>query len=130
MKNICVRCWEVKGWNWRSNSSVYFINAFYDSLNVQNWPENCGPLIRLIAIALNLVKNYLKVGLSPSKQKSFYLFYESFLKMIKNPFCFILKALFVLNMFKFLSWLFGYVEKNALIRKIRLISKLIASHPG
>ena len=130
MKNICVRCWEVKGWNWSSNSSVYFINAFYNSLNVQNWPKNCWPLLRLIAIALNLVKNYLKVGLSPSKQKSFYLFYESLLKMIKNPFCFILKALFVLNMFKFLSWLFGYVEKNALIRKIRLISKLIASHPG
>ena len=37
---------------------------------------------------------------------------ESLLKMINNAFYFILKALFVINIFKFLSRLFSYVEKN------------------
>ena len=46
----------------------------------------------------------LKVGLSP--------YIESPLKMKKNAFCFILKALFVLKIFNFLSWLFGHVEKQ------------------
>ena len=31
---------------------------------------------------------------------------------MKNPFYFMLKALLVLEIFKFLSWLFGYVEKR------------------
>ena len=50
-------------------------------------------------------------------------------KMMKNAFYFILKALFVLKIFKFLSWLFGHVE-NELIRKIRLISTFMTSQPG
>ena len=54
---------------------------------------------------------------------------ESPLKMMKNTFYFILKALFVLKIFKFLSLLFGHVEKR-LIRKIRLISKFTTSKPG
>ena len=33
--------------------------------------------------------------------------------MIKNAFYFNLKALFVFKKFKFLSWLFGHVEKKA-----------------
>ena len=49
--------------------------------------------------------------------------------MMKNAFYFTLKALFVLKIFKFLSWLFGHV-KNGLIRKIRLISKLMTAQPG
>ena len=38
-------------------------------------------------------------------------FIESPLKMMKNTSYFILKALFVLKMFKVFSWLFGHVEK-------------------
>ena len=34
------------------------------------------------------------------------------LKTKKNPFYFILKALLVFKVFKFLSWLFGHVEKR------------------
>ena len=37
---------------------------------------------------------------------------ESLLKMIKNAIYFISKALFVLKVFKFLSWLFGHVLKR------------------
>ena len=40
-----------------------------------------------------------------------------------------LKALFVLEIFKFLSWLFDYV-KNGLIRKLRLTSKFMTSQAG
>ena len=43
----------------------------------------------------------LKVGLSTSK-KTFICLNEILLKMMKNAFYFILKALFVLKMFKFL----------------------------
>ena len=42
---------------------------------------------------------------------------QSFLKIIKNTSYFILKALFVLKIFKFLFWRFGNEEKNGLIRK-------------
>ena len=37
---------------------------------------------------------------------------ESSLKTMKNGFYFTLKALFVLNIFKFLPWLFGHVRKR------------------
>ena len=51
------------------------------------------------------------------------------LKMMRNVFHFTLKAIFVLKIFKFLSWLFGQV-KNSLIRKIRIISKFMTSQSG
>ena len=58
---------------------------------------------------LNLL---FKVGLSPSKKICVICFIESPLKVMKNAFYFILKALFVLMIFKFLSRLFGHVEKR------------------
>ena len=36
---------------------------------------------------------------------------------MKNAFYFILKALFVLRIFKFLSWLFGHVGKTAWLER-------------
>ena len=53
-----------------------------------------------------------------------FLVTERPLEMVKNAFSFISKALFVLKIFKFLSWLFG---QNGFIRKIRLISKFMTS---
>ena len=51
--------------------------------------------------------------------------------MMKNAFYFTLKALFILKIFKFLSWRFVHVEyKNGSIQKIRLISKFMTSQPG
>ena len=79
----------------------------------------------------NLSIANFKVGLSPSKNILFYFFNESSLKMMKNAFYFILKALFVLKIFKFLSWHLGHVEKTAyIIKKIKLISKFLTSEPG
>ena len=58
----------------------------------------------------------LKVGLSPSKKKII-CFNDSRSKMKKNAFYFILKALFVLKIFGFLSWLSGHVEKTAWLER-------------
>ena len=55
---------------------------------------------------------------------------ESPLEMMKNTFYFILKALFVLNIFKFLSRFFWSCTKNDLIWKIRLTSTFMTSKPG
>ena len=47
---------------------------------------------------------YIKVELLPSKKVCFIFFNESPLKMTKNAYYFILKALFVLMVFEFLSF--------------------------
>ena len=60
-----------------------------------------------------MVFTILKVGLSPSKKACVIYLTESFLKMMKNAFYFILKALFILKLFTFLSRLFGHVAKTA-----------------
>ena len=51
----------------------------------------------------------IKVGLSPSEKSCAICLVESLVKMMKNAFYFILKALFVLKIFKLLSRLFGHV---------------------
>ena len=56
---------------------------------------------------------WVKVGLSPSKKSSLFASMLALQKMMKNAFYFIIKALFVLKIFKFLSWLFGHVGKTA-----------------
>ena len=58
------------------------------------------------------VLDYLKSNSQLSKKKII-CFNDSPSKMMKNAFYFILKALFVLKIFKFLSWFFGHVEKTA-----------------
>ena len=61
---------------------------------------------------------FFKVGLSSSKNISVICLIESLLKMVKNAFCFILNALFVHKIFKFLPRLFsGHVGKTAWLEK-------------
>ena len=55
-----------------------------------------------------LLLKYIKVALSSLR---ILLAAESPLKMMKNAFYFMSKALFVLKILKFLSWLFGHVAK-------------------
>ena len=58
---------------------------------------------------LKLRKENFKAGLWPFKKNCLICFNESTLKMMKNVFYFILlKALFVLKIFKVLSWFFGH----------------------
>ena len=59
----------------------------------------------------------IKVGLSPSKTIFFICFNDGTSKMMKNAFYFILKALFILKIFKFLSWLFEHVKKTAWLER-------------
>ena len=49
---------------------------------------------------------------------------------MKNTFYFVLKALFILKIFKFLSRPFGHVGKTAWLEKISLTSKFMTSQPG
>ena len=61
---------------------------------------------------------YIKVKLSPSKKKFFFFvqFNGSSLKIMKNAFYFVLKALFVPEIFKILSRCFGPIfEKKAIV---------------
>ena len=60
----------------------------------------------------------------------FTCFDESPLKIMKNAFYFILKALFSLKLFRFLSWILGHIKENGLIRNIRLISEFMTSQTG
>ena len=59
----------------------------------------------------------VKVRLSPSKKICVICFNESPLKVMKNAFYFILKALFILKIFRFLSRLFAYVGKTVCLER-------------
>ena len=61
----------------------------------------------------SLHKSVLKDGLLPSKKVYFTCFNEATLKVMKNVFNFVLKVLFFLKIFEFLSWLFGHVGKTS-----------------
>ena len=55
---------------------------------------------------------YLKSDSHLPKKVCMICFIKSPLKLMKNAFYFISKALFVLKIFKFLSWLFGHVGRT------------------
>ena len=59
-----------------------------------------------------IMEKHLKLDSHLPKKNCGICLIESSLKVIKNAFYFILKALFVLKIFKFLSRLFGLVEKT------------------
>ena len=61
--------------------------------------------------SLDLKEPLIKVGLSPFKKICVICFNESPLKMMKKASYFILKALFVLKIFKFSSLVFGHIER-------------------
>ena len=58
----------------------------------------------------------LKVGSWTSKKICFVCFNESPLKTMKNAFHLVIRALYILKIFKFLSWLIGHAEKRALLK--------------
>ena len=60
-----------------------------------------------------LLTCFVKVRLSPFKKICVICLIESPLEMMKNAFCFILKAFFVLKIFKFLPRHFGHIGKTA-----------------
>ena len=66
----------------------------------------------------------IKVGLSPSKKNCLICFNESPLKLMKNVFYLTLKVIFVLKIYKFLSWLLGHVEETAYLERQSLCQDL------
>ena len=80
-------------------------------------------IIWRIPLTLNFFCNfvslmaYLKSGSHFVKRNFFIYSNASPSKMMKNAFYFILKALFILKIFKFLSWIFGHVEQTAWLEK-------------
>ena len=71
---------------------------------------------------------YLKLD-SHLPKKVVIFFIENPLKLMGNAFYFILKALFILEIFQFFVT-FWSCRENGLIRKVRLTSKFMASQPG
>ena len=82
------------------------IFAFIEDMMEKTWDETESPE-SYISNQDNLIS--VKGGLSGLRPC---LTTETPLKMMKNVFYFTLKALFVLKIFKFLSWLFGHLEKR------------------
>ena len=80
-------------------------------------------------IGVPLISNrssQITVGLSPFQKKLFYLLQWRPFKIDENCFLFHVKISF---RSKFLSYPFGHIKKNGLLRKIRLISKFMTSQP-
>ena len=88
LKNICERLHLsiTKRWSICWSQSVYF------------WSEQTNVQIKWIKGPLSGLRQFPTI--------------ESPLKIMKNAFYFILKALFVLEIFTYFSWLFGYIEKR------------------
>ena len=72
-----------------------------------------------------LLLKYIKVALSSLR---ILLAAESPLKMMKNAFYFVSKALFALKIFKFLSWIFSHVAK-LLDKKDKVNFSFMTSQP-
>ena len=66
---------------------------------------------------ISFLTKSINVGLSPSEIFFYICFNDSPSEMMKNAFYFILKALFVLKIFKFLSWHFGHVENKVWLER-------------
>ena len=100
-KRLCWSLFLIKLQAWRSATllkrdsktckrTLYFLLAFFLVLNVR-----------------------FKVRLTyPSQKSCFLCFNENSLKLMKNAFSFILEPLFVLKVFRFLSWLFKKKKKR------------------
>ena len=101
--------------SWKS-LSVEGVNDVHRGNSVKNCSRDGRGHSETRADLLSLVF-ILKVGLSPYKMFCYLLDWKSFKKRWKNAFYFILKALFVLNIFKILRWLFGHVRKTVRLER-------------
>ena len=96
IKGRCVAKWELKS----SAFSLKFVR------NLFSW--NKGEIRGIFLF----FERRLKFGLPRPKKTVLFTSFESPLKMMNNAFYFTLKAFFVLKIFKFLSWRFGYLKKR------------------
>ena len=90
--------------------------------------RNAWSIVNLFGLTMNIVEALLK-SQSHLPKKLFYLLKWKSFRYDENVLFFILKALFVFKIFKFLPWLFGHLEKTTWLERI-LISKIMASQSG
>ena len=95
-------------------------NVYLFKVNNRNIRKRCGICLKL-TIKTPERRQWLGSGVFIAKDAvsglEQLLATESPLKMIKNTFYFTLKALFVLKIFNFFSWLFSYVVKRSFKRQ-------------
>ena len=94
-------------WEIQRSCSLFFFFFFFFWLEVPFWAEISSKKSKLSVWSRTLT----------FQTKMCYLLHWKSHKYEKNAVYFILKALFVLKIFKFLSWLFGNVEKTAWLKK-------------
>ena len=99
------------------NSLLVFYSTHFHSLLSFMWQK----ILSIFELRFSKISRTLKYrrkdGLSPSKKIPFYALQWKPFKMMKMLFIIILKALFVLKIFKFLSWHFGHVEETAWLER-------------
>ena len=127
MENCHLVCFfdgvQANGASWTLYSTSHSIKSHFhcDSKRQQMFLEQIFMLknfLHLMDLDWNFFKNLLrhwfilKWDSHLPKMKCFICFNGSLWKMMKSAFYFILKALLVLKIFKFLFWLSGHVEKQ------------------
>ena len=87
----------------------------WNSCNVGGYARtlSLNEVIKLFKLFMRL----FKVGPSPSKKIFLFASMIALQKIMQNAFYFILKAHFVLKIFKCWSWLFGHVKKTAWLER-------------
>ena len=98
-------------WWWKGQWGSYKGTSFISFLKIQvHLFFGC---FGICIYCIDSVTSVTFYRLSPSKKYCVIFFIESPLKLMGNAFYFILKALFILKIFQFLSRLFGHAGKMA-----------------
>ena len=102
-------------WNIDVEESCFFFQCRVKNLTCPNFMNPF--YLKLSYSVCTCIALNFKVGLSPSKKRCPICFIECLLKIMKNAFYFIVRALSVLKIFKFLSWIFAQVGKTAWLER-------------
>ena len=103
---VCIYSSRSSHQRYSLKKCVLKIAKFLRTFFLQNTSEQLRSFFFLLKLYSHLPKKFC-----------FICFIESLIKMMKNAFYFILKAFFVLNVFKFFSWFFDHVEKTAWLER-------------
>ena len=109
-------------WSLKRHTELTFLWSIFPSYRNQPIANQLTGFCMMRTLVVKKLRSYgLLIRALDYKSKSFkgalsgrrqFLATESPLKMMKNVFYFISKALFVFKIFKFFSWLFGHVSKR------------------
>ena len=102
---VCISSTTLRSFYWKF-CFLFFLYISLESTTKDKFVSFCSQAVGLF------VEIFLKSDSHLLKKKFVVCVTESPLKLMKNLFYFILKALFFLKIFKFLSWLFGHIKKR------------------